>query len=120
MHGDLFWYLRYPDLNALDPFTKLQAQTAPATTKPFLLTPPIHQQNQFGGSVGGPFIKDKLFYFLTYDGFRKVGRVLYSDTNNITLTPTGVYSATVNPTTISPNQCPTLANATYTPTIANA
>ena len=49
-----------------------------------LLTQPIHQQNQFGGSVGGPFIKDKLFYFLTYDGFRRVGRALYYNTNTIT------------------------------------
>ena len=25
MHGDLFYYLRYPDLNALDPYSKYQA-----------------------------------------------------------------------------------------------
>jgi len=124
LHGDLFWYLRYPDLNALDPFTKLQAQTAPATTKPFLLTPPIHQQNQFGGSVGGPFIKDKLFYFLTYDGFRKVGRVLYTDNNTITLTPTPDPNKTG--TIISPTQCPTTitstmcsAGITFLQTVAN-
>src|ERR1017187_4325721 len=79
LHGDLFWELRYPSLNALDPYSKFQALHNGAT--PFLLTQPIHQQNQFGGSVGGPIVKDKLFYFFTYDGFRKVGRVLYSDTN---------------------------------------
>jgi Carboxypeptidase regulatory-like domain len=65
LHGDLFYYLRYPSWNALDPYSKYQALHNGAT--PFLLTQPIHQQNQFGGSVGGPFIKDKLFYFFTYD-----------------------------------------------------
>ncbi len=47
----------------------------------FLLTQPIHQQQQFGGSVGGPIIKDRLFYFFTYDGFRRVGTVLYYNNN---------------------------------------
>ncbi|HTD43866.1 MAG TPA: carboxypeptidase regulatory-like domain-containing protein, partial [Bryobacteraceae bacterium] len=62
LHGDLFYYLRYPTLNALDPISKAQG------TK----TQPVHQQQQFGGSVGGPIKKDKVFYFLTYDGSRKV------------------------------------------------
>ena len=66
-----FYYLRYPDLNALDPYNKFQALHN--NGNPFLLTQPIHQQQQFGGSVGGPIIKDHLFFFFTYDGFRKVG-----------------------------------------------
>jgi len=111
LHGDLFYYLRYPSLNALDPFSKYQALHNHGN--PFLLTQPIHQQQQFGGSVGGPFIKDKLFYFFTYDGFRKVGRVLYTDTNNITLTATPGNTAG---TVISPTQCP----ATITSTMCTA
>jgi hypothetical protein len=102
VHGDLFYYLRYPDLNALDPYSKYQALHS--NGNPFLLTQPIHQQQQFGGSVGGPFIKDRLFGFFTYDGFRKVGRVLYSDTNVISLTPSGTTTST---TTVTPTQCPT-------------
>ena len=46
----------------------------------------MHQQQQFGGSVGGPLMKDRLFYFFTYDGFRKVGSALYYNTNTLTLT----------------------------------
>ncbi len=107
LHGDLFYYLRYPSFNALDPLSKYQALHNHAS--PFLLTQPIHQQQQFGGSIGGPLMKDRLFYFFTYDGFRKVGRVLYSDTNNITLTAT---PGNTGGTVISPTQCPTTITST--------
>ena len=113
IHGDLFYYLRYPDLNALDPYNKFQALHNGATQ--FLLTQPTHQQNQFGGSVGGPIIKDRLFYFFTYDGFRKVGRVLYSDSNYISTTPSSVTpppAGTAATSTITPTQCPTTITST--------
>ncbi len=101
IHGDAFYYLRYPTLNALDPISKYQGLHGGS---PFLLTQPIHQQQQFGGSVGGPILHDRLFYFFTYDGFRRVGRVLYSNTNNISLTPSGPTNSS---STITPTQCPT-------------
>ena len=75
MHGDLFYYLRYPALNALDPYSKYQGLT---NHNPILLTQPVHQQQQFGGSAGGPLMKDRMFYFLTYDGFRKVNPIFYT------------------------------------------
>ncbi len=107
-HGDLFYYLRYPALNALDPYSKFQALHN--NGNPFLLTQPIHQQQQFGGSVGGPIIKDRLFYFFTYDGFRQVGSVS-------TPTPTSSRSRPRDPppartTVITPTQCPTTITAT--------
>jgi hypothetical protein len=112
IHGDLFYMLRYPDVNALDPYSKYVALFNPATPAAgaFLLTQPVHQQNQFGGSVGGPIIKDRLFYFFTYDGFRKVGRVLYTDTNTLTPTPTGAYTTN---NTASPAQCPVVGTVGY-------
>jgi len=111
IHGDLFYQLRYPTLNALDPFTKFTALHNPPTpaAAAFLLTQPTHQQQQFGGSVGGPIIKDRLFYFFTYDGFRKVGKALYYDTNTISLTPSGTTSST---STITPTQCPATITTT--------
>jgi len=107
IHGDLFYYLRYPALNALDPFSKWTALHN--NGNPFLLTQPIHQQQQFGGSAGGPILKDKLFGFFTYDGFRRVGDVLYYTTANVSQTPSGPTTST---TTITPTQCPTTITAT--------
>jgi len=97
LHGDLFYSLRYPSLNALDPFTKYTGRT---NNNPFLLQPAIHQQQQFGGSVGGPIIKDKLFYFFTYDGFRRVQPLLYSSQIS-----TATLATYVCPTAVSSSQC---------------
>jgi outer membrane receptor protein involved in Fe transport len=72
LHGDLFYFLRYPTWNALDSYGKSRIGSAA------ILTQPIHQQQQFGGSFSGPIIKDKLFYFLTYDGSRKVDPIAYT------------------------------------------
>lgn len=90
LHGDLFYNLRYPDLNALDPVGKTRG----------IFTQTVHQQNQFGGSVGGALIKEKLFFFGTYDGFRKVNPILYTST---TSTPT--INAFVCPAAVTASQC---------------
>ncbi len=55
-HGSLFEYLRNDITNATNPFTQLN--------------PPL-RWNQFGGSVGAPIIKDKLFGFFDYQGTRR-------------------------------------------------
>jgi hypothetical protein len=89
-HGDLFYYLRYPSMNALDPYNKSQGIKSQA----------VHQQQQFGGSVGGPIIKDKLFYFLGYDGYRKSFPITYTSYN---ATPTTFGLAC--PTQLSSTQC---------------
>jgi outer membrane receptor protein involved in Fe transport len=90
LHGDLFYNLRYPDLNALDPLGKTRGIT----------TQTVHQQNQFGGSVGGAIINEKLFFFGTYDGFRKVNPILYTST-----TPTATISAFTCPAAVTAAQC---------------
>ena len=54
-HGDLFDYLRNGDVNARNYF---------GTTHDSL------KRNQFGGTVGGRIIKDKLFFFAGYQGTR--------------------------------------------------
>ncbi len=116
MHGDLFYSLRYPDLNALDPYTKYQALNPTVTgltpaAAAFLKTQPTHQQQDFGGSVGGPIMKDRLFYFFTYDGFRKVGKALYTDSNYISTSPTLPSGVTAGSNTIYPGACPATISA---------
>ena len=59
-HGDVFEFLRNDDFNANDFFLN-QAGRPRAELK----------QNLFGGSVGGPVIKDKLFFFGSYQGVRQ-------------------------------------------------
>src|SRR5580692_1142671 len=117
IHGDLFYSLRYPTLNALDPLTKYNAkfnQPNPVIAA-FLLTQPTHQQQQFGGSVGGPIMKDRLFYFFTYDGFRRVGKALYTDSNYLSTAPsatTAPPAGTSASNTLTPTQCPTTVTTT--------
>ena len=94
IHGDLFYYLRYPKWNALDPLPKSQG----------IYSQPVHQWQQFGGSVSGPLIKDKLFGFFTYDGSRKVNPISYTST---TYTP--AVRALPCPTQLTAAQC-TAAN----------
>ena len=58
-HGTAFEFYRDRSLNAFDPIAKAQGRPKQ----------PYHF-NQFGGNVGGPVIKDKLFFFFDYDGQR--------------------------------------------------
>ena len=78
-HGDAFYYYRTPGFNALDPYNKFQGRT---TNNPLLLLQPVKVQHQFGAAVGGPIIKDKLFFHVTYDGFRRVNPITYLSTYN--------------------------------------
>jgi hypothetical protein len=62
-HGSAFDYRRSGATLATEPFTQQQAHSGAFNIPPFLY-------NQFGGSVGGPIIKDKLFFFGDYQGVR--------------------------------------------------
>ena len=60
LHGDVFEYLRNSVLDARNFFDY----------PPGLRIPPF-KRNQFGGALGGPLKKDKLFLFGNYEGFRQ-------------------------------------------------
>lgn len=59
-HGGVYEYFRNNDLDALDISDKLSGLTKP----------PAFRQNQFGGDIGGPIKKDKLFFFGNFEGLR--------------------------------------------------
>jgi Carboxypeptidase regulatory-like domain/TonB dependent receptor len=59
-HGTAFEFLRNDDFNANDFFLKRAG-----------LPRGVLKQNQFGGTIGGPVLKDKLFFFGSYQGTRQ-------------------------------------------------
>ena len=63
-HGSLFEFLRNEDLNANDFIFNRAGQKRPTL-----------RQNQFGGTIGGPVLKDKLFFFGSYQGTRQLNGV---------------------------------------------
>ena len=65
LHGTAYDFLRNTDLNAI-------GYTFGARPATFLK--PTLQQNQFGGNVGGPVIKNRVFFFGDYEGFRNLQR----------------------------------------------
>ena len=66
-HGTVYEFLRNDKLDARDYFSR----TGP---KPEL------RQNQFGGSIGGPIIRNKAFFFFDYEEFRQVKGVTQTST----------------------------------------
>ncbi|MEO8128105.1 MAG: carboxypeptidase regulatory-like domain-containing protein [Bryobacteraceae bacterium] len=96
-HGAVFEFLRNDKLDARDFF-----QPSTQAKSPF-------KQNQFGGVVGGPILKNKTFFFTSYEGYiRRKARV----GSAVTLTDAqrqGILGGTTpikdpdNPTTFFPN-----------------
>ncbi len=62
LHGAAFEFLRNSALDARN-FFDVKAQPSDPRIPPF-------RRNQFGGSLGGPIKKDKMFVFGNYEGFR--------------------------------------------------
>jgi Carboxypeptidase regulatory-like domain len=88
-HGSGFYFFRNSDQEARDPFTN-----APGV--------PLASANwkQFGGAVGGPIIKNKLFFFGDYQGTKQQQGI----TNQYTI-PTATVLSTCNPATNTTGFC---------------
>ena len=59
-HGSVYDFFRNNVLDARDTFNTTASPMDP------------YRQNQFGGAVGGPIKKDKLFFFVNYEGIRRL------------------------------------------------
>ena len=70
-HGSAYEYFQNQALDSLNLLQKkepgLQQQNLPDRL----------QQNQFGGTLGGPISKDKTFFFINYEGKRRADSPLY-------------------------------------------
>ncbi len=74
-HGSVYDYLRNRDLNALDQSYARQG----------IFSNPRYDQNRLGANVGGPIIKDKLFFFGSFE---------YNPTGQTNTSTTRVYAPT--------------------------
>src|SRR5215470_14780917 len=90
-HGDLFWFLRNAAANSRDAFSP---------TKDGL------KRNQFGGTIGGPLKRDKVFFFVGYLGTatRQTPIATQQFVPSIAM-QAGDFSAYLNPA----NGCPSAA-----------
>jgi hypothetical protein len=59
-HGNLFEYVRNDNFNANEFFSNRAGRQRPSLA-----------WNQFGGSVGGPIVRNRLFFFTNYEAFRE-------------------------------------------------
>ncbi len=90
LHGSVFEFLRNSNLDARNFFDQ-------SSVPPF-------RRNQFGGSLGGPLKKDKLFVFGNYEGFRQALAVTnvsvvpddQARLGNLPNASTGVYTKVAN------------------------
>jgi hypothetical protein len=93
-HGSGFLFYRNSDQEARDPFTnKPGVPLASATWK------------QFGGSVGGPIIKNKLFFFGDYQGTQQEQGI-----TNLYTIPTSTALQSCNPATNAASTSPGFCN----------
>jgi hypothetical protein len=122
LHGSGFEFYRDTFLNNGDYFSP---------------TRPVFHQNLYGGTVGGPVFKNKLFFFLAYQGLRNrtaqtsTPETLNADqfsgqfSNDLNYARSAANNTPfVNQPTINgqtnPNYCPNVPNGTYTDSLSCA
>jgi hypothetical protein len=90
IHGSLFAQIARPGLNAY------QRWNGPANPSPVLRD--SDRYNQFGGSIGGPIWKNKIFAFFNYEGQSQntptTGTGWYTTTQLVALAPSNAISST--------------------------
>ena len=86
LHGSAFEFVRNTDFDA-DPYFNLQAGLPRNNLK----------RNQFGGTFGGPIVKNRLFFFAAYQGQRQIQTDVLAEQQTFT-TPElgGNFSQAVN------------------------
>jgi hypothetical protein len=84
-HGSLYEYLRNAVLNANNFFSKRQG-----------LPTQEYTQNQFGANLAGPIVKDKIFFFFGYEGYRLATAITTTLTVPTAAERTGDFSNYLN------------------------
>ncbi len=100
IHGTVFEFLRNDKLDAINYFFTSKSEL---------------RRNQFGYAVGGPFWKNKLFWFTDYQGTRQVSG---AETGLVTLPTAAERMGNFDPTTLTgtvDGACPPGSSATCNP-----
>lgn len=90
LHGTTYWFFRNQDFNARDPFAAIN---------------PEETRHQFGHSLGGRLIKDKLFYFGNFEVTRRDFPLLASITSPPLFDSAGRFIPSNCGAPATPQQC---------------
>jgi hypothetical protein len=82
IHGSIYEYLQNRDLNAVDQETARQG----------LLSNPRYDANKLGATIGGPILKNKLFYFADFE-YNPIGQA--PTPSSVIYAPTAAGYATI-------------------------
>ena len=85
IHGNAFEFFRNYALDARNFFI------------PSPLPQSILKQNQFGGTIGGPIIKNKTFFFASYEGIRSIAQAPGTAVVLTQAERNGIFSSTASP-----------------------
>jgi hypothetical protein len=88
-HGSIFEYLRNEKLDAPNHF---DSQRNPDDSVIAVLPKSKLQQNQFGGSFGGPVLRNRAFFFASFEGYR-----LHAGQNSVEAIPSAAAWARAVP-----------------------
>jgi Carboxypeptidase regulatory-like domain len=85
-HGNAYEFLRNTALDANNFFLNGAEQSA--TGVPVVTPRPTYRRNQFGGTLGGPLLKDRAWFFISYQGTRETnGTSLTNSLSTVFLPP---------------------------------
>ncbi|HZN10215.1 MAG TPA: carboxypeptidase-like regulatory domain-containing protein, partial [Blastocatellia bacterium] len=81
VHGDAFYYQRNNDWGARNPLATQSVLVNGVST--LVGIKPEDVRHQFGGTVGGPIVKDRFFFFFSYDQQKRnfPGLAIFSNPN---------------------------------------
>ena len=77
--GNVYYFLRDDRFNANDPFAKARG-----------LDRPVLERDQFGGTLGGPIVKDRVFFFFSYQGTREENGASLANSLTFPVVPAGL------------------------------